>query len=627
MKSIRENLTYIFLGLVALVLIFVTISLQTSISATQSASSGAEDAGFVTTLRQQVAGWILPDATGDPGVTVSTGEQPTTGGAVEITAAPPVDTVNTTADLPTESAPVAGGGAAGTMEAALANAQNLTISEDNTILASVIDANRNAVGLFPYAYYLANQERLRAVAIRLPTGELIPPDVTTVAAGLYPLARPLYLYTSPTVIRAKPAVEALLGCFLNQLPTLVAQSGYMLPSRTLFAQAVQSFDATCQRCRREGTTIHPLAETVPICDFVDVPVDTLTVVGSATMAGLTSQMAERVRATGYGGEITVTSTTTGAGFERFCDESTGDIVAAGRPITSEERERCRVGDRSVLPFPVAVDALTVVVNRENTFLQSASIGELQQIFAYAQNWSDVNPQWPNEPILRALPGAQSGTFAFFVEAVMEEQALALLAERRNQPLAHPSDGVTESTPVGDQTAAALRAVVGDVVGTAVFVEKNPRVRIGYTSADSARGPECAIITEYIALILEGNFGLQVELRPFAEVNELFATLAAKDAAERIDLTFCYLDPLDRSYRQRYFGYTEFIDSGYRQIGENRLVIMTNSVIKPALERENRCLFQFLDGLDLEGVSLSAQTPLDWYRENQATIAAWLPCAS
>ena len=210
---------------------------------------------------------------------------------------------------------------------------------------------------------------------------------------------------------------------------------------------------------------------------------------------------------------------------------------------------------------------------------------------------------------------------------MEERALALLAERRNQPLAHPSDGVTEPTLAGNQTAAAARAIAGNVVGTAVFAEQNPRVRIGYTHASSARGAECAVITEYMALILEGNFGLQVELRPFADANALFATLAAKDPAARIDLTFCYLDPLDRSYRQRYFGYTEFIDSGYRQIGENRLVIMTNSVIKPALERENRCLFQFLDGLNLETISLSGQTPLDWYAENQSTIAAWLPCES
>ena len=35
-------------------------------------------------------------------------------------------------------------------------------------------------------------------------------------------------------------------------------------------------------------------------------------------------------------------------------------------------------------------------------------------------WSEVDPSWPAEPINRFSPGTDSGTFDYFVEAVMEE---------------------------------------------------------------------------------------------------------------------------------------------------------------------------------------------------------------
>ncbi|MCB0063834.1 MAG: substrate-binding domain-containing protein, partial [Caldilineaceae bacterium] len=370
---------------------------------------------------------------------------------------------------------------------------------------------------------------------------------------------------------------------------------------------------------------HPLAEIVPACDFADVPFSDIAITGSTAVAPLALQMAAQARAGGYPDMVTVASTTTGAGFATFCADGGGDVVAASRAANGDERERCRAAGRSLLPFPIAVDALTIAVSRENLFLQSVTIQELQQIVVYARTWSDLNPQWPNDPILRALPGMQSGTAAYFVEAVMEEEALAQLAERRNQPLS----SLPEVSATNDQRDTTMRPTVGNVVGTTVFIDKSPRVRIGYVEEGGeegeARGPACAFVTEAMGLILAENFGLQVELRAFPDADELFATLAAKTPEARVDLTFCYLDPLDRSYRQRYFGYTEFIDSGYRQIGENRLVIMTNSVVKPALERENRCLYQFLDALSLEGMPLSGQTPSDWYVQNQATIDAWLPC--
>ncbi len=55
---------------------------------------------------------------------------------------------------------------------------------------------------------------------------------------------------------------------------------------------------------------------------------------------------------------------------------------------------------------------------ENDFLTDVTMDELALIFSTAQKWSDVRPEWPAEDILRYSPGTDSGTFDYFVEAVM-----------------------------------------------------------------------------------------------------------------------------------------------------------------------------------------------------------------
>ncbi len=62
--------------------------------------------------------------------------------------------------------------------------------------------------------------------------------------------------------------------------------------------------------------------------------------------------------------------------------------------------------------------MAVVVSKENTFLTDVTKEELAKIFSTAQKWSDVRPEWPAEDILRYVPGTDSGTFDYFVEAIM-----------------------------------------------------------------------------------------------------------------------------------------------------------------------------------------------------------------
>ncbi|HRW08333.1 MAG TPA: hypothetical protein P5121_24685, partial [Caldilineaceae bacterium] len=58
MRFLKNNFAYLVLGAVALALIFITISLQVSFLSVQEPS--AEGRGLFTTLRTEIAGWLLP---------------------------------------------------------------------------------------------------------------------------------------------------------------------------------------------------------------------------------------------------------------------------------------------------------------------------------------------------------------------------------------------------------------------------------------------------------------------------------------------------------------------------------------------------------------------------------------
>ncbi|HNQ96338.1 MAG TPA: PstS family phosphate ABC transporter substrate-binding protein [Anaerolineales bacterium] len=140
--------------------------------------------------------------------------------------------------------------------------------------------------------------------------------------------------------------------------------------------------------------------------------------GSSTVFPLSERMKQRFEEEGFAGNLTIDSIGSGAGIERFCVAGETDIANASRKIKDSEVGSCAGIGRTVVEFQVGIDALAVVVSAENDFVTDVTKAELAQIFSTAVNWSDVRPEWPNEPILRFSPGTDSGTFDYFVEAVM-----------------------------------------------------------------------------------------------------------------------------------------------------------------------------------------------------------------
>ena len=167
----------------------------------------------------------------------------------------------------------------------------------------------------------------------------------------------------------------------------------------------------------------PIATEAPVEDPLamyapDATSGDIITAGSSTVFPLSERMKQRFEEEGFTGNLTVDSIGSGAGIERFCVAGETDIANASRAIRDTEIESCTGIGRTPIEFQVGIDALAVVVSSENDFVTDVTLEELASIFSTANNWSDVRSEWPNEPIQRFSPGTDSGTFDYFVEAVM-----------------------------------------------------------------------------------------------------------------------------------------------------------------------------------------------------------------
>jgi len=150
--------------------------------------------------------------------------------------------------------------------------------------------------------------------------------------------------------------------------------------------------------------------------------NTVQIDGSSTVYPVTEAIAEEFQKANRGVKVTVGISGTGGGFKRFCRGET-DISGASRPISKLEMEACRKAGIRYFELPVAYDAITVMVNPRNDWITSMSVAELKKIWEPAargtvMRWNQVNPAWPDAPITLYAPGADSGTFEYFTEAVV-----------------------------------------------------------------------------------------------------------------------------------------------------------------------------------------------------------------
>lgn len=146
---------------------------------------------------------------------------------------------------------------------------------------------------------------------------------------------------------------------------------------------------------------------------------TVKIDGSSTVFPMTAVAAEQfMQKTGV--RVTVNASGTGGGFEKFCRGKT-DINDASRPIAPEEQRVCAKNGIEYEQFTIAGDAITVIVNEQNTWAQCLTVDQLRKIWkpgSTVDSWTDIDPAYPDVPLELFGPGTDSGTFDYFTEVVV-----------------------------------------------------------------------------------------------------------------------------------------------------------------------------------------------------------------
>ena len=150
---------------------------------------------------------------------------------------------------------------------------------------------------------------------------------------------------------------------------------------------------------------------------------TINIDGSSTVAPLSEAAAELFQEQNSGVRVTVGTSGTGGGFEKFCAGET-DISDASRAIEADETKACESKGIKYEEVQVANDGLSVVVNNENTWANCLTTAQLKKIWdkgSKVNNWNQVDPSFPNEPLKLFGAGTDSGTFDYFTNAINGEE--------------------------------------------------------------------------------------------------------------------------------------------------------------------------------------------------------------
>ena len=171
--------------------------------------------------------------------------------------------------------------------------------------------------------------------------------------------------------------------------------------------------------------------------------------GSSTVAPLTETAAEMFQGENRDVRVTVGTSGTSGGFEKFCNGET-EISDASRPIKDEEVAACKKNGVEYEEVQVANDALSAVVNPNNP-VECVSVEQLNQIWdkgSKVDSWGDVeglDVDVPDEKVTLFGPGSDSGTYDYWTESINGEEGVIR----------------TDYNSIGEDDNAAVNGVSGD----------------------------------------------------------------------------------------------------------------------------------------------------------------------
>jgi phosphate transport system substrate-binding protein len=195
----------------------------------------------------------------------------------------------------------------------------------------------------------------------------------------------------------------------------------------------------------------------------------ITVDGSSTVFPITEAVAEEFQRAQQGVRVTVGTSGTGGGFQKFCRDEI-DISDASRPIKANEAQACAKAGIQFIEVPVAYDGIAVVVNPKNTWAASMTVAELKRLWEPAAQgkvvrWNQIRQDWPDREIHLFGAGVDSGTFDYFTEAIVGKEA-----QSRGDYTSSEDDNVIVQGVSGDELALGY-------FGYAYYEENKGRLKL------------------------------------------------------------------------------------------------------------------------------------------------------
>ncbi|MFB6240183.1 MAG: PstS family phosphate ABC transporter substrate-binding protein [Gemmatimonadota bacterium] len=106
-----------------------------------------------------------------------------------------------------------------------ASRSDYTSSADDNVLVRGVRGDVGSMGYFGFAYYISNQEQVKALAVDAGSG-CVEPTRETIESGDYPLSRPLFIYVKEASLK-DDAVRQFVRFYLNSATKLVPDVGYV----------------------------------------------------------------------------------------------------------------------------------------------------------------------------------------------------------------------------------------------------------------------------------------------------------------------------------------------------------------------------------------------------------------
>ena len=174
--------------------------------------------------------------------------------------------------------------------------------------------------------------------------------------------------------------------------------------------------------------------------------DSITISGSTTVLPIVNACAIAFMNKYTETSITVSGGGSGRGYSEVID-GVVDIGMASRPPKQKEIDDAREKAVALWLYPIALDAVCVVVHPSVNKTLKLTLQEIGKIFAgIYTKWSEVDPSLPDEPIYVVVREPGSGTRGTFEEYAMEPYGYSVTDAAHVRP-SNPAVRMTiETTP-------------------------------------------------------------------------------------------------------------------------------------------------------------------------------------